>query len=210
MILIDDMEALYKKRFHYCDNYELFTDKSKCGNKFTIRDNHLGQILQFIQLNTPYKIAVEYHKGDAVFGSRQYLMDATPEAFVDVCLWGFDTASRHDYGHKEFSRIVTSRDEIIFAINSAYKHVGCGDSENEKVFPLRIKSRVYAKVDFYFYLDSKNVLWFKASKKHTREPIKEKKLGVVGWSYDDAFTYNDIHDCAREFLGYMVKVALDQ
>lgn len=81
MILIDDMEALYKKRFHYCDNYELFTDKSKYENKFTIRDNHHGQILQFIQLNTPYKIAVEYHKDDAIFGSRQYLMDSTQEAF---------------------------------------------------------------------------------------------------------------------------------
>lgn len=210
MILIDDMEALYKKRFRYCDNYELFTDKSKYGNRFTIRDNHRGQILQFIQLNTPYKIAVEYHKDDAVFGFRQYLMDATPEAFVDVCLWGFDTASSHDYGYKEFSRIVTSRDEIIRAINYAYDHVGCGDSENEKVFPIHIKSRVYAKVEFYFYLDRKNVLWFKASKKHTWEPIREKKLGVVGGSYDDAFTYNDIHECVTEFLGYMVKVALEQ
>jgi len=211
MILIDDMEALYKRRFYYvCDNYELFTDKSKYGNKFTIRDYHRGQLLQFTQLNNPYKILVEYIKDDALFGPRKYLMNSTEEAFVDVCLWGFDTASRHDYGHKEFSRIVTSRDEIVFAINSAYNHVGCGDSENEKVFPLQIKSRVYAKVDFYFYLDSKNVLWFKASKKHTREPIKEKKLGVVGGLYDDAFTYNDIHDCVREFLGYMVKVALDQ
>lgn len=144
------------------------------------------------------------------FGSRRYLMNATEESFVDICLWGFDTASRHDYGHKEFSRIVTSRDEIISAINSAYNHVWCGDSENEKVFPLHIMSRVYAKVDFYFYLDDKNVLWFKASKNHTREPIKVKKLGVVGGSYDDAFTYNDIHECVREFLGYMVKVALDQ
>lgn len=211
MILIDDMEELYKKRFDYCcDNYKVFTVKSKHGNKFTIRDYHRGQLLQFIQLNTPYKIAVEYHEDDAVFGSRQYLMDATPEAFVDVALWGFETVVNNDYGHKEFSRIVTSRDEIVLAINSAYNHVGCGDSENERVFPLHIKSRVYAKVDFYFYLDRKNVLWFKASKKHTREPIKEKKLGVVGGSYDDAFTYNDIHDCVAEFLGYMVKVALDQ
>lgn len=210
MILIDDMEALYKKRFHYCDNYELFTDKSKCGNKFTICDYHRGQLLQFTQLNNPYKILVEYIKDDALFGPRKYLMNSTEEAFVDVCLWGFDTASRHDYGHKEFSRIVTSRDEIILAINSAYKHVRCGDSENEKVFPLHIMSRVYAKVDFYFYLDDKNVLWFKASKKHTREPIQEKLLGVVGGPYDGAFTYNDIHDCVREFLGHMVEVALDQ
>lgn len=89
MILIDDMEALYKKRFHYCDNYELFTDKSKYENKFTIRDNHHGQILQFIQLNTPYKIAVEYHKDDAIFGSRQYLMDSTQEAFFGCSLVGF-------------------------------------------------------------------------------------------------------------------------
>lgn len=169
MILIDDMEALYKKRFYYvCDNYELFTDKSK------------------------------------------YLMDATEEAFVDICLWGFDTASRHDYGHKEFSRIVTSRDEITLAIDSAAGHVRCNNHENENVFLLEIASRVYPKADFYFYLDSKNVLWFKVSKKHTREPIKEKKLGVVGGSYDDAFTYNVIHQCVHEFLGYMVKVALDQ
>nr|DAS10425.1 MAG TPA: hypothetical protein [Caudoviricetes sp.] len=211
MILIDDMEALYKKSFDYCcDNYQFFTDKSKYGNKFTIRDNHRGQIIQFIQLNTPYKIAVEYHKDDDIFVSRQYLMDSTQEAFVDVALWGFETVANNDYGHKEFSRIVTSRDEIICAINSAYKHVRCGDSENEKVFPLHIMSRVYAKVDFYFYLDDKNVLWFKASKKHTREPIQEKRLGAVGGSYDDAFTYNDIHECVREFLGHMVKVALDQ
>lgn len=133
MILIDDMEALYKRRFYYvCDNYELFTDKSKYGNKFTIRDYHRGQLLQFTQLNNPYKILVEYIKDDALFGPRKYLMNSTEEALVDVCLWGFDTASSHDYGHKELSRIVTSRDEIIFAINSAYNHVGCGDSENEK------------------------------------------------------------------------------
>lgn len=86
-------------------------------------------------MNNPYKILVEYIKDDALFGPRKYLMDATEEAFVDICLWGFDTAIRHDYGHKEFSRIVTSRDEIIFAINSAYNHVGCGDSENEKSIP---------------------------------------------------------------------------
>ena len=67
--------------------------KSKYGNKFTIRDYHRGQLLQFIQLNTPYKIAVEYHKDDAIFGSRQYLMDTTPEAFVDVALWGFETVA---------------------------------------------------------------------------------------------------------------------
>lgn len=211
MILIDDMEALYKKRFYYvCDNYDLFTDKSKYGSKFTIRDYARGQLLQFTQLNTPYKIAVEYHKDDAVFGSRRYLMDATEEAFLDVCLWGFDTASHHDYGHKEFSRIVTSRDEIAWAVDSAAGHVRCNNHENEDVFLLEITSRIYPKADFYFYLDSKNVLWFKVSTKHTREPIQVKRLGVAGGSYDDAFTYNDIHDCVNEFLGYMVKVALDQ
>lgn len=211
MILIDDMEELYKKRFDYCcDNYKFFTTKSKNGNKFTIRDNHRGQILQFIQLNTPYKIAVEYHKDDAVFGSRQYLMDATPEAFVDVALWGFETVSNNDYGHKEFSRMVTSRDEISWAIDSAAGHVRCNNYGNEDVFLLEITSRVYPKADFYFYLDSKNVLRFKVSMNHTREPIQEKRLGVVGGSYDDAFTYNDIHECVSEFLGYMVKVALDQ
>lgn len=211
MILIDDMEELYKKRFDYCcENYQFFTDKSKCGNKFTIRDNHRGQILQFIQLNTPYKIAVEYHKDDAIFGSRQYLMDSTQEAFVDVALWGFETVANNDYGHKEFSRIVTSRDEIIRAVDSAAGHVRCNNHGSKDVFLLEITSRIYPKADFYFYLDSKNVLWFKVSMKHTREPIKAKKLGVVGGSYDDAFTYNDIHDCVREFLGHMVKVALDQ
>lgn len=202
------MEALYKKRFYYvCDNYELFTDKSKYGNEFTICDYHRGQLLQFTQLNSPYKIAVEYHN-NALFDPRKYLMDATEEAFVDVCLWGFDTASCHDYGHKEFSRIVTSIDEVIWAIDSAAGHVRCSNHENENVFLLEMASRVYPKVDFYFYLDSKNVLWFKVSKKHTREPIKEKKLGVVGDSYD-VFTYNDINECVREFLGYMVQVALD-
>ena len=59
-------------------------------------------------------------------------------------------------------------------------------------------------------MDSKNILWFKVSKKHMREHIKEKELGIVGGSYGDAFTYNDIHDCIGEFLGYMVKVALEQ
>lgn len=211
MILIDDMEALYKKRFDCCcDNYEFFTTKSKYGNNFTIRDNHRGQILQFIQLNTPYKIAVEYHKDDVIFGSRQYLMDSTPEAFVDVALWGFETAENNDYGHREFSRIVTSRDEIIWAVESATGHVRCNNHDNKDVFLLEITSRIYPKADFYFYLDSKNVLWFKVSTKHTREPIQGKRLGVVGGSYDDAFTYNDIHDCVREFLGYMVQVALDQ
>ena len=137
-------------------------------------------------------------------------MNSTEEAFVDVCLWGFDTAISHDYGHKEFSRIVTSRDEITWAIDSAAGHVRCNNHDNKDVFLLEITSRVYPKADFYFYLDSKNVLWFKVSMKHTREPIQVKKLGVVGGSYDDAFTYNDIHECVTEFLGYMVKVALDQ
>lgn len=101
MILIDDMESLYKKRFYYvCDNYELFTDKSKYGNKFTIRDYHRGQLLQFTQLNNPYKIFVEYVKDDSLFGSRKYLMDSTEEAFIDVCLCGFDTSSSNDYGHE--------------------------------------------------------------------------------------------------------------
>lgn len=111
MILIDDMEALYKKRFHYvCDNYELFTDKSKYGHKFTIRDYNRGQLLQFTQLNNPYKIFVEYAKDGSLHDSRKYLMDTTEESFIDVCLWGFDTDRNHDYGHKEFSRVVTSRD----------------------------------------------------------------------------------------------------
>ena len=94
------------------------------------------------------------------------------------------------------------------AIDSAAGHVMCSNHGNKDVFLLEITSRVYPKADFY--LDSKNVLWFKVSKKHTRELIKEKKLDVVGDSYDDSFTYNDIHECVREFLGYMVKVALDQ